>query len=125
MKKLSWAAVLMFSLLLSFTAWAEDIFTSAAPSPTGSYSQAFRVGNTVYISGQIPMNPQTNQLISGDFRQHGHQSRRPAPWGPHQNQLHGHSHRGAAGQGSRCLSHRRRADRNYLEGMSFHSVSSL
>lgn len=38
------------------------IYTPNAPKPIGSYSQAVRTGNMVFISGQIPINPETNEL---------------------------------------------------------------
>ena len=43
------------------------ISTPNAPSAIGTYSQAVRVGNTVWLSGQIPLDPATMQLISGDI----------------------------------------------------------
>jgi reactive intermediate/imine deaminase len=43
------------------------IHTPDAPKAIGTYSQAVKVGNTVYISGQIPLDPGTGQLISGDI----------------------------------------------------------
>ena len=43
------------------------ISTSAAPAAIGTYSQAVRVGNTVYISGQIPLDPATKELVAGDI----------------------------------------------------------
>jgi reactive intermediate/imine deaminase len=43
------------------------ISTPHAPSAIGTYSQAVRVGNTVYLSGQIPLDPATMQLVSGDI----------------------------------------------------------
>ena len=43
------------------------IQTPDAPKAIGTYSQAVKVGNTVYISGQIPLDPATGQLISGDI----------------------------------------------------------
>ncbi len=51
----------------------EVIETKNAPQPIGCYSQALRVGNTVYLSGQIPLDPQTGKLIAGDFRAQVHQ----------------------------------------------------
>ena len=39
------------------------INTLNAPAPIGSYSQAIQAGNTLYISGQIPVNPETKELI--------------------------------------------------------------
>jgi len=43
------------------------IQTSDAPKAIGTYSQGVRVGSTVYISGQIPLDPATGQLVSGDI----------------------------------------------------------
>jgi reactive intermediate/imine deaminase len=42
------------------------ISTPAAPGAIGTYSQAVRAGSTVYLSGQIPLDPQTMQLVTGD-----------------------------------------------------------
>lgn len=41
------------------------ISTTAAPSPIGTYSQAVRAGDTVWISGQIPLDPSTGAIVSG------------------------------------------------------------
>ena len=41
------------------------ISTSAAPSAIGPYSQAVKVGNTVWISGQIPLDPTTMEVVNG------------------------------------------------------------
>jgi reactive intermediate/imine deaminase len=43
------------------------IHSSHAPQAIGPYSQAVRAGDTVYLSGQIPLNPATMQLVSGDI----------------------------------------------------------
>lgn len=43
------------------------IHTSNAPAAIGTYSQAIRAGDTVYVSGQISLDPATGQLISGDI----------------------------------------------------------
>ena len=43
------------------------ISTPDAPAAIGTYSQAVRVGDTVYISGQIPLDPATMQLVTGDI----------------------------------------------------------
>ena len=45
----------------------EIISTSQAPAAIGVYSQAVKVGNTVYLSGQIPLDPATMQLVTGDI----------------------------------------------------------
>lgn len=44
------------------------IATPDAPKAIGTYSQAVRVGNTVYLSGQIPLVPATMELEAGDMR---------------------------------------------------------
>lgn len=41
------------------------ISTDRAPAAIGTYSQAVKVGNTVYLSGQIPLDPATMQLVEG------------------------------------------------------------
>ena len=41
------------------------IATDQAPSAIGTYSQAIRCGTTVYLSGQIPLQPQTMELVDG------------------------------------------------------------
>ena len=43
------------------------IHTDLAPGAIGTYSQAIRCGDTVYLSGQIPLSPQTMQLCSEDI----------------------------------------------------------
>jgi len=41
--------------------------TTNAPQAIGTYSQAMRAGNTVYLSGQIPLDPATGELVAGDM----------------------------------------------------------
>ena len=43
----------------------EIILTESAPAPIGPYSQAIRCGNTLYCSGQIPVEPLTGEVIQG------------------------------------------------------------
>ncbi len=43
------------------------IQTDRAPAAIGTYSQAVRVGDHVYVSGQIPLDPATGQMVSGDI----------------------------------------------------------
>lgn len=45
------------------------IKTDKAPAAIGSYSQAVKVDNTIYLSGQIPLVPETMELISENFRE--------------------------------------------------------
>lgn len=43
------------------------ITTNKAPKAIGTYSQAVRAGDTVYVSGQIPLDPATGELVGGDI----------------------------------------------------------
>ena len=45
----------------------QTIHTDKAPQAIGPYSQAVRAGDTVYLSGQIPLDPKTMQLVAGDI----------------------------------------------------------
>jgi reactive intermediate/imine deaminase len=45
----------------------EIISTPFAPQAIGAYSQAVKVDNTVYLSGQIPLDPETMQVVDGDI----------------------------------------------------------
>ena len=45
----------------------EIIHTDGAPAAVGTYSQAVRTGNLVFISGQIPFVPETMEVVEGDF----------------------------------------------------------
>ena len=47
----------------------EIITTLNAPSPIGPYNQAVKAGNTLYISGQIPLIPSTMELLSGSIKE--------------------------------------------------------
>lgn len=49
------------------------IHTDKAPKAIGTYSQAIKSGTTVYLSGQIPLVPETMQVISEDFAEQAHQ----------------------------------------------------
>ena len=49
------------------------IHTHEAPAPIGPYSQAVRMGNTVYTSGQIAIDPKTDSLIQGSIADETHQ----------------------------------------------------
>lgn len=44
------------------------INTPLAPTPVGPYSQAIKVGCFLFISGQIPIDPQTGHMVEGDFK---------------------------------------------------------
>ncbi len=45
----------------------EVISTDKAPQAIGTYSQAVKVGSTVYLSGQIPLIPETMEMVAGDM----------------------------------------------------------
>ncbi len=49
------------------------IQTNEAPAAIGTYSQAVKVNDTVYLSGQIPLDPQTMTMVDGDFAAQAHQ----------------------------------------------------
>ena len=50
------------------------ISTPKAPAAIGPYSQAIRVGNLIYTSGQIPINPATGQFVEGGIKEQTRQS---------------------------------------------------
>lgn len=49
------------------------IHTDKAPQAIGTYSQAVKAGHTVYLSGQIPLVPETMEIISDDFAEQARQ----------------------------------------------------
>ncbi len=49
------------------------IYTENAPAAIGPYSQAVKVHQTVYLSGQIPLNPKTMELVEGDIQKQARQ----------------------------------------------------
>ena len=51
----------------------EVISTDKAPQAIGTYSQAVKIDNTVYISGQIPLVPETMVMVDGNFAEHARQ----------------------------------------------------
>jgi len=50
----------------------EIISTDKAPQAIGTYSQAVKAGSTVYLSGQIPLIPETMEMVEGDIKQQIH-----------------------------------------------------
>jgi 2-iminobutanoate/2-iminopropanoate deaminase len=66
------AAVIATALMLALPAGAQDrriISTPAAPAAIGPYSQAVMVGNTLYLAGQIAIDPASNQVRSGTIEE--------------------------------------------------------
>ena len=53
--------------------YRKSIQTDDAPAAIGPYSQAISTGETIYLSGQIPIDPATGELISDDFEVQAHQ----------------------------------------------------
>lgn len=51
----------------------EIINTKHAPAPIGPYNQAIKAGNTLYVSGQIALSPESGELISGDIAEEAKQ----------------------------------------------------
>lgn len=51
----------------------KNINTADAPAAIGTYSQAIIAGSTIYLSGQIPLVPETMELVSEDFREQAQQ----------------------------------------------------
>lgn len=45
-----------------------SVVTEKAPKPVGAYSQAVCAGDLVFVSGQIPIDPKTNDILCGDIR---------------------------------------------------------
>src|SRR5690606_4895430 len=50
----------------------EIVFSKNAPQPIGPYSQAVKVGNTLYVSGQIALDADTGELINGNITEETH-----------------------------------------------------
>ncbi|MGC8582669.1 MAG: RidA family protein [Thermoproteus sp.] len=47
----------------------EVVYTKAAPEPIGPYSQGVKVGNMLFVSGQIPIDPRTGEVVKGDIKE--------------------------------------------------------
>lgn len=47
----------------------KSINTNNAPAAVGPYSQAIEVGNTIYLSGQLPIDPQTGTFVEGGIKE--------------------------------------------------------
>lgn len=50
-----------------------EIRTEAAPAPVGPYSQAIRLGELVFVSGQIPLDPSTGLIVGGEIEEEARQ----------------------------------------------------
>ncbi|MEM4650699.1 MAG: RidA family protein [Pyrobaculum sp.] len=47
----------------------EVIYTESAPKPIGPYSQAVKTGNMLFVSGQIPIDPKTGEVVKGGIKE--------------------------------------------------------
>lgn len=47
----------------------EVVYTENAPKPIGPYSQAVKVGKMLFVSGQIPIDPKTGEVVKGDIKE--------------------------------------------------------
>jgi len=47
----------------------EAVFTERAPKPIGPYSQAIKLGDLLFVSGQIPIDPATNEVVKGGIKE--------------------------------------------------------
>lgn len=52
----------------------EIIYTNQAPEPVGPYSQAVRVGDFLFCSGQIPIKPENNEIVRGSVSEQAQQA---------------------------------------------------
>ena len=72
---LIFVSVLLLAIFINNTYKMKKIInTPNAPAPIGPYNQAVLTGNTLYISGQIPINPKTGKLVEGDIKEETQQS---------------------------------------------------
>ncbi len=58
---------------MSSQTFLEAISTTAAPAAIGPYSQGVRVGDLLFISGQLPLDPETGEFVNGDIEAKTHQ----------------------------------------------------
>ncbi|MEB3786967.1 MAG: Rid family detoxifying hydrolase [Desulfurococcales archaeon] len=52
----------------------EAVYTREAPEPVGPYSQAIVYSGLIFVSGQIPLDPETGKLVEGDFSEKARQA---------------------------------------------------
>ena len=50
------------------------IHTDSAPAAIGPYSQAIQIGDLLFVSGQVPIDPSTGAIVEGDIKAHAQQS---------------------------------------------------
>src|SRR5579862_8346243 len=66
MKKLI-LPVIFYLMTMNQAFAVKEIYTKNAPDPIGTYSQAIKINHTIYISGQIAINPKTGKMVKGGF----------------------------------------------------------
>jgi len=69
----SYGALNLLELHFEFLKMKKVIRTQQAPEPIGPYNQAIKAGNLLFVSGQIALNPQTGELLTGDLETETHQ----------------------------------------------------
>lgn len=74
MKKILLPLLLFIMISNESFAAKESIYTKNAPEPIGVYSQAIKIDSAVYISGQIPIDPSTGEMIKGSFKDQARQA---------------------------------------------------
>src|SRR2546425_8052900 len=57
------------STLFPYTTLFRSVLTDRGPKPIGPYSQAIKSGGLLFISGQVALDPKTNEFLGGDIRQ--------------------------------------------------------
>ena len=57
----------------------KHVTTSSAPKPIGPYSQGVIAGGLLFLSGQVAIDPKTNELVAGDIALQTEQVLKPAP----------------------------------------------
>lgn len=70
------SAILIFASFTAALAQKQIISTDNAPKAIGPYSQAVKVGNSLYLSGQIPLDPETGKVVEGGIVAQTYQSLR-------------------------------------------------
>jgi endoribonuclease L-PSP, putative len=72
--KIEIVSVALFSLNKNKNIMSKEIInTTQAPAPIGPYNQAVKVNGFLFVSGQIPINPQTNELVTNSITDETHQ----------------------------------------------------
>ena len=66
-RRVLWRFIVPVGFAVTIGAMKKSIFTKDAPATIGPYSQGVRIGRFLFCSGQIPLDPKSGQIISGDI----------------------------------------------------------